>query len=129
MKKLFDCGHKGKGKFCNRCRQELRKQREIEMNREARINRYKVIGRNPGDMPDTIASKAYEIWKQILEKGNIYHLKGWRKLTDSTLHEYVVFNVGKQWRLIVKVMKSTCEPLCTLSHQEYDKWLSKGCRR
>jgi len=51
MKKLFDCGHKGKGKFCNRCRQELRKQREIEMNREARINRYKVIGRNPGDMP------------------------------------------------------------------------------
>ncbi|MDQ6994836.1 MAG: hypothetical protein Q9M18_04495 [Mariprofundaceae bacterium] len=131
MRKTFECGHKGKGKRCNRCILERNQEEKNRVFREQRNNIYKTIGLNVGDIPENIAMKAYDIWNSLLNFKNaddFRKIKGWRKLTASTLKGFFVFDFGKKWRLVASYNHGLCKPVGFFSHQAYNLWLSKNVK-
>jgi len=136
MRKLFECGHRGKGKFCNRCKIE-EKQRILEksnlsvklMKKETRAFIYTTLGKRVGSIPEHIAYRAYSVWSNLLGSKSIHKIQGWRKLTAKTLGQFVVFDFGKEWRLIASLNDDECHPIGLFSHQEYNNWLSKMVKK
>ncbi|MDQ6974886.1 MAG: hypothetical protein Q9M10_08360 [Mariprofundaceae bacterium] len=128
MRKLFDCGHKGKGRFCNRCKLEEKKRAEELARRKERDKIYTTIGQNVGSMPEAIAVKAFEVWENLLNSKSIHDLEGWRKLSASTLNDFAVFDFGKGWRLIASLENDRCIPIHFFSHQDYNNWLKKNVK-
>jgi len=125
MRKLFPCGHKGKGKFCNRCKLEkARLDKELQQ-RSSRKDIYAMIGKKDGEIPRRIAEKAAPVWKSIEQTKKLRNIEGLRPLNGGKLKGHYVVSLGKRWRLLAKIEAGIAMPVSVLSHAEYNQFLTQ----
>lgn len=136
MKKLFECGHSGKGKYCHRCADAERiKEREAEQKdlqatarneKDAERKRLKTM-RQAQERLDIIDLRIISHLPALQEKareiitamscGASYFEFGGKRLI-SMKKEVISIPIGDSYRLIYRV-----NPLCVveiLSHEDYN---------
>lgn len=125
MKKKFECGHIGKGKFCHRCSDQERMQalEKVVLHERAR-NRTAKKEANAMDAIDlsalthipSLLVKARTIISAIAS-GETYNRFG-GKLLVSTGKEFVSIKIGYKFRLVYRAKPLVPHEL--LSHEDYN---------
>lgn len=132
MKKSFDCGHFGKGRFCHRCVQDAlsksqaalagsaKKQASAQQKAEARASRIAAcesdrIDLSALDHMPALLCKARKIIEEVMLCGDHARLGG--KRLASTGNEAVSVPVGDSYRLIFT--GRPLRPLELLTHETY----------
>ncbi|HPP00593.1 MAG: hypothetical protein HPY51_20610 [Candidatus Omnitrophica bacterium] len=126
MKRIFECGHKGKGKFCHRCAQE-KEQRENEQQRAARREAAKKqwaasFEQDPVDLrgfPKGIVRKARHVLTRIQAGASIAELGGKRMHYDRHI---LSIPVGNGYRLICQDRNGRVVPQLLLTHEDYNNF-------
>ena len=124
-KKVFPCGHRGKGKFCHRCKQE----EEINENKlKSRSAWDEKVNSSPIDisrLPKKVAEKTLSIIETISE-GKSYHTLRGKRLVTMGQREVVSIPVGWSYRLICFEKNGAFDFVEVLSHEDYNNKLSSG---
>lgn len=133
MKKTFECGHSGKGKYCHRCEQKIhtagqpgasdqaKKQadaaaRASAQSARAAAKQADVISLSALDHLPAVQKKARKIIDEITNGANYTAFHGKRLLVTGS--EAVSIPVGNSYRLIL--VGKPLRPLELISHEAYN---------
>ena len=133
QKKLFPCGHRGKGQVCHRCQQEAvaakrQAQAVVDRQREKRAwdASFEADVVDLRRLPEPIVIKARRII-DALQRGTDYrYFKGKQMRADSSL---IRVPVSHDYRLILKRSGHELIMVEVLSHEDYNKKYGKNQRR
>jgi hypothetical protein len=118
MKKVFPCGHRGKGKYCHRCAEEQRQQADRDRHKNA-------VAAAPielGHVPDYVQRKALQ-YIASLEQGDPYEQFRGKRLTHLN-REIISIPLPGDYRLIYREKDATLIPLEVITHETYNRRLS-----
>ena len=133
-KKLFKCGHRGKGQYCHRCQQsktererKLKKERAIQERKEkareqSQFLKDKGIIFDANGTPQNVIEKAWQIVKKISEGISPFHLKG-KKLKQGK--NLISIPIGRNYRLLCLETLSSYKPFHLLTHENYNKKINQ----
>ncbi|MGL5061886.1 MAG: DUF7682 family zinc-binding protein [Microcoleus sp.] len=123
-KTLFQCGHKGYGKTCHRCTQELAAQQQYvqalaekkskKQEKEASFDRDLIDLRG---LPDRVVIKARAIIAALGENKN-YRDFGGKRLRHNRF--IVSIPIGRHYRLLCEDCGTFLIPQKVLSHEDYN---------
>lgn len=123
-KTLFPCGHKGYGKACHRCTQELAAQQQyVEMQAEKRSKKQEKEESFERDLinlrglPDHVVTKARAIIAALGENKN-YRDFGGKRLRHNRL--IVSIPIGRNYRMLCEDCGTFLIPQKVLSHEDYN---------
>lgn len=125
MKRQFECGHSGKGKYCHRCMQdqvvkalsEAGAKRVPTTGRERRqLERLDVIDLSALSHLPALQVKARTILAAIASGARYTDFAG--KRLESMQMEVVSIPIGNKWRLIYR--GKPLRPIELLSHEAYN---------
>ena len=123
-RRIFPCGHTGKGRYCHTCerleKQLAEKQQKRQEWRE-RCDSYDVV---LDCLPVPIAKKAMHVMTKM-DEGEPY-----RSVQGKQLHNLgcrlVSVPIGRSYRLVCRYSKMGVRPIEVLSHGEYTSRISRG---
>lgn len=125
MKRTFECGHSGKGKFCHTCA-SADKQKELERvaRENRRIARIEAASADPIDLSaiahlTAVQHEARDLLAKIEGGIHPYALNG--KPIKSSNGELLSVPVGRSYRLMFEA--SSLRPIRLLSHETYNNFL------
>ncbi|CAD6559245.1 hypothetical protein ACFQ3P_33120 [Paraburkholderia sabiae] len=123
MKRTFDCGHTGKGKYCHACAMLARTQENARAARESkRSEKTRAASMDPIDLSCVdhlvaVQREARGLLLQVQDGTHPFALKG--KPIKSSKGQLVSVPVGRSYRLMFDA--NTLAPLELLSHESYNK--------
>ena len=135
MRKQFDCGHIGKGKYCHRCQNEATENRAPQVGKQAsaardnrdRTARIDVIDLSALEHLPSLQDKARSILVSIAA-GTDYRTMQGKKLKNCQGGQVMSIPVGGRFRLLF-LNGSPPTPLALYTHEEYSHLLQCGGRR
>jgi hypothetical protein len=117
MRKLFPCGHRGRGQYCHRCEQHARQQQARAERRTERTSAQEALPVHAAGLPLEIVQRAAQIIAD-LNAGTAYtKFKGKR---ISRRREILSIPVGRRYRLVARIKSEGIEYLDLLSHEDYN---------
>ena len=123
-KRIFPCGHKGYGKACHRCTQELAAQQhyveELPEKQTKKQRREESFARDIIDLrglPDHVVTKARAIIAALGENKN-YRDFGGKRLRHNRL--IVSIPVTRNYRMLCEDCGTFLIPQKVLSHEDYN---------
>ena len=127
MKKLFPCGHAGKGKYCHRCEQKLTAAKLATKHIAPVYAAGSAEGVLPGSesAPKATKAKAQEVARQIREGTSVSFFKGQRLRHDRSI---ISIPIGYSWRLVCLDTEGGVEVKGLFTHEEYNKRFGGGGR-
>ena len=142
-KKIFSCGHRGKGKYCHECARiglSEKKKQEAELVKELRVKSARIVRKKrsklrkeiylqnkhstspqTSSLPKAIAEKTQRIWKE-LSCGKDYRFFLGKRL--KSCDGVVSIPISSGFRLVCKLLQGKYEFLALLTHADYDKCLA-----
>jgi hypothetical protein len=130
MKRTFDCGHTGKGKYCHTCESFARaKAAERVACEEKRSAKARAATADPIDLSAVahlaaIQREARELLAKVHSGTHPLALNG--KPIKKSNGQLLSVPVGRSWRLMFEA--DTLRPLELLSHERYNKLVEHRCR-
>lgn len=122
MRKPFSCGHRGRGQYCHRCRQELDAIRFRTVRRGARQELAERLGVAAGEFPERILRRAAVITQQIQADGlPAMRALGAKKILSAD--GILSVPIGRRYRLLFAVNDDVPRYLELLTHEQYDQRL------
>lgn len=122
MKKTFDCGHIGKGKFCHTCvaisraRADVRSEREQKRDAKRLAAVRDVVDLSLVDHLEVVQREARDLLAKVGSGVHPFALKG--KSLKSTAGSILSVPVGRSYRLLFDA--PTLAPLRLVSHEAYN---------
>ena len=122
MRKLFPCGHRGRGRYCHRCRQEQATTQARAAARDVRQDLANRLGVVVGEFPERILRQAAIITQQALA-GGLPALRaiGAKKILSA--EGILSVPIGRRYRLLFAVADDVPRYLELLTHKQYDQRL------
>jgi hypothetical protein len=129
MKRRFDCGHTGKGKYCHAC-EASQKQKDAE--RAARESRRAAkahaaetdaIDLSAAAHLSAVQEEARLLLARVREGTHPFALKG--KPIRTTNGRLLSVPVGRSYRLVFEA--ESLRPLGLLSHETYNNYVDTHC--
>lgn len=124
-KKLFSCGHYGKGQYCHRCRQEEEKRQQRKQYKQEWMQRKSRCPVSLQGIDRKTADKAMNIIHD-LQSGTPYYMLNGKRLSSRGVRHIIRVPVGRNYRLICRDMDGKLEFLELLSHETYSSRLQSG---
>ncbi len=124
-KKTFPCGHRGKGAFCHRCKQEEEIHQKKLKRKSAWNEKIKSSPIDLSHLPKKVAEKTLSIIEMISTGVNYHSLKG-KRLVSMRQREVISIPVGWSYRLICFEKDGALNVVEVLSHEDYNNKLSSG---
>jgi hypothetical protein len=125
MKKLFECGHKGKGQFCHRCKQEELRMIEAENQRQAKQDEKDAEKQKLAEdrislvnIPKRLHAKTRKILKDVIDRGLPFAQFGGKRMQYNRNH--ISIPINRDYRIIIHQQDSTLVPIKALSHEDYN---------
>ena len=129
--KRFECGHRGKGQYCHRCRQEsIDKQKQIDRKQAQQVEREK--WKDSFSM-DQIDLKSIEAPRSIIEharhiitdlsKGISPFQLGGKKLKQRK--GWLRIPIGRAYRMLCRETINGYRPESLLTHEQYNIFIGK----
>ena len=124
MKKTFECGHRGLGKYCHRCEQEAKAIAKAaeQKAKDTKARRQKAFDRDPIDLrglPNVVVRGARQLIKALARGDNWIDLGG--KKLDTGANRYVRFPLPMEYRLVCERGAQGFKPLEVMTHESYNK--------
>jgi putative NADH-flavin reductase len=123
-KTLFPCGHKGYGKACHRCTQELAaQQQDVQVMAEKKSKKQEKEESFDRDiidlrgLPDRVVAKARAIISALGENKN-YRDFGGKRLRHNRF--IVSIPIGRNYRMLCEDCGTFLIPQKVLSHEDYN---------
>lgn len=113
MKKTFQCGHTGMGRWCHRCAQKAPEKTHIP----AAVQYAMENGLDVDGLPGHIVLKAASIVRR-LKAGDAWTGMGGKKLNGSSL---VSIPVGARYRLLAELEGGRPIPRRLMTHEDYNE--------
>lgn len=129
MKRTFDCGHTGKGKYCHTCESiDRAKAAEREAREEKRSAKAREATADPIDLSAVahlaaVQREARELLAQVSRGVHPFALDG--KPIKRSNGRLLSVPVGRSWRLMFAA--DTLRPIELLSHERYNKYVEFRC--
>ena len=124
-RKLFSCGHRGRGKFCHRCdvaeKAAAQRQREVE-HLAARVSEAPVP---LSGLPPQVVEKALKLFEQ-LKAGTPYAEFRGKRLVTIHQREVISVPLGRRYRMICREEIDLLTFLEVISHETYNNRLASG---
>lgn len=119
MKKVFSCGHRGKGRVCQRCAQERGEQQvraELRAERQALAERLNV---RVGQFPNEVLVRAGDVLAQAQRKGTrALRACGAKKINANSA--LLSVRIGRDHRMVFRTDHGSPQFLELLTHASYD---------
>jgi len=130
-KRLFPCGHRGKGQYCHRCQQEkeerARRERELSARRQEREYLENEWELSTEGLPDSIVHRAIELLRDLREGKSFAQLGVKRMEFDRNC---LSANLGKDYRLLLKQNEEgNLYPVRIVSHEAYNAPIRNTARK
>ncbi|MCA9637556.1 MAG: hypothetical protein KC420_16125 [Myxococcales bacterium] len=131
MKKVFPCGHRGRGQHCHRCAQEAAADRKkVEERAEERADKVAweaSFAADPidlRDLPDrALVRKARQILAAIAGGEDYTRFRGKRLSLDRGV---ISVPLGQRYRLLFRDGEGGLRPIACMSHETYNGSLRPG---
>ena len=129
MKRTFDCGHTGKGKYCHACATLAERKENERVAREAkRTEKMRASDLDPIDLScvahlASVQREARSLLDRVRDGTHPYALKG--KPIKSSKGQLVSVPVGRSYRLMFDAV--SLMPLELLSHESYNNVVEGRC--
>ncbi|WOD38387.1 hypothetical protein [Nodosilinea sp. E11] len=131
-KKTFPCGHKGHGKDCVRCQQEVeeaarkaQKQAEQQRQRHEWAVSFSLDVVNLRGLPTHVVQKSRHIIDELEIGRHFGKLGGKRMIFDKSV---IRIPVGLRYRMLCREERGRITPLMVLSHEDYNAYASNRRR-
>lgn len=125
MRKVFPCGHKGKGQFCRPCREAEVRERENARQKEEWRSRLAAAPIPLDHLPQGIAEKALEAIEAIRSGRPHAEFEG-KRLATMGQRDVIVIRLGRRYRLICRDLGGRREFVEAISHETYNRRISSG---
>jgi hypothetical protein len=122
MRRTFECGHSGKGKYCHACAAaEKQKAQQRLASEEKRAAKRVAIADDPIDLSmvqhlSTVQREARDLLAKVKSGVHPFSLDG--KFIKSTAGKLLSVPVGRSYRLLFDA--PSLAPLRLLSHEDYN---------
>jgi hypothetical protein len=127
-KKMFPCGHQGRGKVCIRCKQEDEAARQKTQEQEKRLKQKALWNAsfeqdviNLRGLPKHVVLKARRICRDLAKRKHFKHLGGSRFKFDRTV---IRIPVGGRYRMLCRDEDGQVVPWQVMSHEAYNAYAS-----
>lgn len=124
-KKTFACGHRGRGQYCHRCRQEEQQKEEARHQKRARAHHLASAPVPLDHLPEKVALKALKIMRMI-ESGSPYTDFRGKRLRTMGLRHIISIPVGWSYRLICRETEGRLRFVEVISHETYNTRIDAG---
>jgi len=124
-KKVFPCGHRGKGRYCHRCKQD---EERLSKRKEAKYAWKKQVLSLPLDLeqlPRDVVKKVMKVVEDLEKSGSYTDFKG-KRLVHIGQREVISIPIGRSYRLICKDTGGSLEYLEVITHETYNNRLASG---
>lgn len=119
MRQSFPCGHRGRGQYCHRCRQEQDTTQAREAVREDRRDLADLLGVAISEFPERILRRAAAMVRQVLADGlPALRALGAKKILSAD--GVLSVPIGHRYRLLFAVEQDRARYLALLSHSDYN---------
>jgi hypothetical protein len=128
MKRTFECGHSGKGKYCHTCESIAKKKDADRVAREnKRAARIQAADADPIDLSavahlTAVQREARDLLSKVQNGMHPYALNG--KPIKSSNGELLSVPVGRSYRLMFE--SDSLRPLRLISHETYNNYVDSG---
>jgi hypothetical protein len=125
-KRAFECGHRGCGAFCHRCKQRFDKLARESMKR---VKWKAAISSSPvtlGHLPIRVAKKSLQLFCKLRGGASYTELHGKRMLALGH-REIISIPVDYAHRLICKYCCGSLIPVEVISHETYNGRIRSNC--
>lgn len=124
MRQSFPCGHRGRGQYCHRCRQEQDAVRAREAARGDQQAIADLLGVAISEFPERILRQAAAIHRQVLTDG-LPALRAFGAKKILSAEGILSVPIGRRHRVLFAVDDGHPRYLKLLTHAEYDGQLAR----
>ena len=124
-KKLFPCGHRGKGKFCHRCKEEGHLKLE---SRRIKEEWKETLSRAPvqlNDLPRDVAEKSLMVIQGIETGKSHIEFKG-KRLVAMGKRGVISIPIARKYRMVCTDKGGMLKYIEVISHEIYNNRISSG---
>lgn len=125
MRKVFPCGHTGKGKYCHTCRDAEVRLQDAAARKSEWQARLAAATIELGHLPKNIAIKALDIMDAIAA-GRPHTEFGGKRLSPMGQREVISIPLGQRYRLICVERAGRREFVEAISHETYNTRIASG---
>lgn len=124
MKRRFDCGHRGLGRYCHRCeaaRRQALEKAEGTTGRDDDDAWRATFERDPIDLrklPRSGVLRARDVLQRVAAGESCQSVGGSRWTTDRTV---ISVRIGWSYRLVFRETVRGMVPMRCMTHEEYNK--------
>jgi hypothetical protein len=117
MKRIFPCGHKGKGQYCHRCKTASEERARRQEDRSHKLEMERLLGAPSNQIPLKVLRKAAAIKRRFDETGTLDGIKGRRMVADPSLFSV---HVTYSYRMLFRKSNGRLVYESTISHEDYN---------
>lgn len=121
----FPCGHRGKGQFCHRCKEEERRKQEARQRKAEWNDRLSSAPVHLDHLPEDIAERVLQV-VQELKLGKTYMSLNGKRLVAMGQRDVISIPIGRRYRMICKEKEGAFECVEVITHETYNHRLSSG---
>jgi len=124
-KRVFDCGHRGQGKYCHRCQN---KKLALKTKQGKRAKWQEILNSAPvalDGLPCRVVRKAIQIVERMKAGESYVALRG-KRLISAGCRDVISIPIARDYRLICQEVDGAVVPIEALSHEQYSSKLKAG---